>query len=89
MRVRDNGAPTPRSNTTLLTVTILRNLANPVFNPTIYNVAILDTTLLGIIITRVNATDSDTRVCTERERERKGRRWGRGVRIGVGGGVGV
>ncbi|XP_076458559.1 protocadherin Fat 1-like [Babylonia areolata] len=59
-RARDNGQPTPRSNTTLLTVTILRNLAPPVFNPIQYTGVISDTTPLGTIITTVTATDSDT-----------------------------
>ncbi|KAL8559117.1 hypothetical protein ACOMHN_046165 [Nucella lapillus] len=59
-RVRDNGQPTPRSNTTLLTVTILRNMAPPVFSPVLYREFILDTTPLGTVITTVRATDSDT-----------------------------
>ena len=60
--MRDNGQPTPRFNTTLLTVTILRNLAPPVFNPVLYSAAVQDTTPLGTVITTVTATDTDTSV---------------------------
>ena len=55
----DNGQPTPKSNTTTLTVTVARNLADPVFNPSFYQETILDTTALGTVITQVTATDAD------------------------------
>lgn len=60
VRAYDNGQPIPRSNTTVVTVTIKRNLNAPVISPTLYEKVIPDTTPLGTVVATVGATDADT-----------------------------
>ncbi|XP_046579033.1 protocadherin Fat 4-like [Haliotis rubra] len=59
VRAYDNGLPIPRSNTTVVTVTIRRNLNAPVISPTLYEKVIPDTTPLGTVVTTIGATDAD------------------------------
>ena len=58
VRAYDNGQPA-KDNVTVVTVTIQRNLAAPVINPTFIPARISEYTNLGIPVTRVNATDAD------------------------------
>ncbi|GFN78435.1 protocadherin fat 4, partial [Plakobranchus ocellatus] len=60
VRAFDNGGPVPRSNTTVLRVSILRNLNRPLINPLLYTTVIPDTTPLGSTVVKVNATDADS-----------------------------
>uniref|UniRef100_K1QE50 Protocadherin Fat 1 n=1 Tax=Magallana gigas TaxID=29159 RepID=K1QE50_MAGGI len=59
VRVRDFGTPR-RSSTSLLLVTVTRNLNAPQFNPTQYSVTILETQTLGSSIQQVSSSDLDT-----------------------------
>ncbi|VDI54527.1 Hypothetical predicted protein, partial [Mytilus galloprovincialis] len=60
VRAYDNGSP-PMGNTTVVTVTVERNLQAPVLgDPTVITVRIPETQELGLAITRVNATDADS-----------------------------
>ncbi|GFR89571.1 protocadherin Fat 4 [Elysia marginata] len=60
IRAFDNGAPVPRSNTTVVVVSILRNLNRPLINPLLYTTVIPDTTPLGSAVVTVTATDADS-----------------------------
>ena len=48
-----------RSDTSVLTVTIRRNLNSPVFNPVTYNLEINEDQQLGVSVGRVLASDAD------------------------------
>ena len=54
----DNGNP-PLYDTEVVTITVERNTQPPVFNPTVYQVTILETQSLGSTIVTVTATDPD------------------------------
>ena len=58
---RDGGTP-PRSDITVVDVTVIRNLARPRFDPTAYTTRIIETLPLGEPIIAVRATDDDARV---------------------------
>ena len=57
--VTDGGTPS-RSDTSVLTVTVRRNLNSPVFNPATYTVEINEDQQLGVSIGQVFATDADS-----------------------------
>ena len=56
--VEDGGLPS-RSDTSMLTINVLRNLNAPRFNPTEYTVDIYEDQQLGVSLTQVSATDAD------------------------------
>ena len=60
LQVNDGGTPS-KSSTAMLTVTVNRNLFDPVFNPVNYNITIYEDQTLGEEILRVTATDADVR----------------------------
>ncbi|XP_035826841.1 protocadherin Fat 4, partial [Aplysia californica] len=59
IRAFDNGQPVPRTNTTVLVVSILRNLNRPLIAPLLYQETIPDSTPLGTNITTIFASDAD------------------------------
>ena len=61
--MNDGGTPV-RSDTSVLTITIRRNLNSPFFNPTSYPLEINEDQQLGVSIGQVFATDADApKVC--------------------------
>ena len=63
MRASDGGTP-PRTDTTIVTVPVIRNLEKPVFDPVQYEVECLpETFAVGETLATVTATDEDRRVC--------------------------
>ena len=64
LRVRAQDGGSPRlSSTTLLTITVQRNLAAPVFTQNSYTTTIPETQAPGSNILTLQATDSDLTVC--------------------------
>ena len=58
---RDGGTP-PRTDTTVATVNVNRNLNKPRFEPSRYQATILETTTIGEVVATVSADDQDRRV---------------------------
>jgi hypothetical protein len=61
IQAKDGGSP-PLSGTTVVIITINRNLFHPVFEPTLYTAEIDEILDLGTVIKTLNATDGDKRV---------------------------
>ena len=59
---KDNGLPVPRTDTTVLVVTVRRNLNAPVFDQLSYTATIPDSTSLGSSVLTVSARDDDYKV---------------------------
>ena len=57
----DGGSP-PRIDTTVVSVTVTRNLQKPRFDPQNYPVRVLQTFPIGQVLTTVSAKDNDRRV---------------------------
>ena len=60
VRVSDGGTP-PRTDVTVVTVSVQRNLQAPVFQPNSYEAAILETQNVGVPFVTVSAKDEDQR----------------------------
>lgn len=58
IQAADNGYPA-KTDLSVITVFVNRNLNAPVFIPTTYNITILDNRNLGDVVATVTATDSD------------------------------
>lgn len=61
VRVSDGGTP-PKTDTTVVGVTVTRNLKKPVFDPVSYSFRGLETLNLGSVVATVSARDEDLRV---------------------------
>lgn len=64
MVASDGGTP-PRTDTTVVSVTVNRNLQKPRFDPQNYPVKVLETIPIGELLTTVSARDNDRRVIIE------------------------
>ena len=57
----DGGTPV-RTDTTVVSVPVTRNLAKPIFDPMTYSLRGLETLPLGTVVATVSAQDRDQRV---------------------------
>ncbi|XP_048248833.1 cadherin EGF LAG seven-pass G-type receptor 2-like [Haliotis rufescens] len=58
----DNGVP-PKTNTTVVSIIINRNLNTPTFSQLLFTTEIDETTEVGTAVLRISATDQDSVVC--------------------------
>ena len=61
MQATDGGTP-PRTDTTVVTVDVQRNLKAPVFSPSNYPTKLLETQPVGVPFVQVKAKDEDQKV---------------------------
>ena len=64
MRVSDGGIP-PKSSTAVATVSVNRNLNSPQFSTDRVDITLLETNVVGVPFTNCNASDADTKVCSQ------------------------